>query len=565
MNPISYFAILVIFIFSFGLYSEEPATGEARTLTEAEEYGLTFIDEEKLFSHLNYIASNLFEGREATERGAKLTAEYAAALFRMWGLKPVGDDLDISGRKGPSYFQRFNVIEYDPLPTSTLTIESQKETMRYTTEFSYEIDFSIGFGVSDNMTISAPVAFVGYGMDVPDENFRELRNVNVKDKIVLLMRGVPRRNDESLVWNQSGQRMRYVNMRTRIERLLEEGAAGILLVTPSEEGEDLYAEFAQNVDHHHPRFNRYYEGDEPIEPRRRMRLADRQRSGIPVFNITRNVANIILSSTGTTIDEIQKEINDKLRPQSRELRNVTATLRAEFKTTVLWSQNIAGLIEGSDQHLKDEIIIVGGHYDHDGKRSGYTWNGADDNGSGTSGVLALAHAFATAPEPPKRSILFALWGAEEKGLLGSNYFVENPVISFENIVTKKNLDMIGRNQHNPDDGIYAEDNTNQLYITVSEQLPLLEKITNMNNDHIGLDITMRVTRVARGGSDHAPFARKGIPISFFFTGFHEHYHQPTDTVDRINFEKMARIVRLAYLNLWSLANYEGDFITAAAN
>jgi len=557
--------MLVLLFFAAVLQAEEPALVESRVLTEAEEYGLTFIDEDKLFAHLHYIASNLFEGREATERGAKLTAEYAAALFRMWGLKPVGDDLDISGRNGPSYFQRFNVIEYDPLPTSTLTIDVRQETMHYTTEFSCEVDFSIGFGVSDNMTISAPVAFVGYGMDVPDENFRELQNVNVKDKVVLIMRGAPRRNDDSLVWNQAGQQMRYLNMRTRIARLREEGAAGVLIVTPSNEGEDLYAEFARNVDHHHPRFNRFYEGDEPMEPRRRMRLADGERSGIPVFNITRNVANAILASVGTTIDEIEIAIDERLRPQSRELRNVSATLRPEFNTQVLWTQNVVGMIEGSDPDLKDEVIIVGGHYDHDGKRSGYTWNGADDNGSGTSGVLALAHAFATAPAPPKRSILFALWGAEEKGLLGSVYFVDNPVVPFENIITKKNLDMIGRDQHNPDAGIYAEDNRNQLYITVSEQLPLLEKITTMNNEHIGLDITLRVTRVARGGSDHAPFARRGIPISFFFTGFHDDYHQPTDTVEKINFEKMTRIVRLAYLNLWSIANYDGDFVAAAAN
>jgi hypothetical protein len=555
---------LLFILHSLVLIGGEPVLVETRHLTESELYGLEFIDESKLFAHLNYIASNHFEGREATERGQELASEYAAALFRMWGLQPVGDDLDIHGWQGPSYFQKFNVIEFQHLPTSSLIIDTQQGTTRYKTDFSFETDFTIGFGVSDNVTISAPIVFAGYGLEVPDENFNELRNIDVKDKIILLSRGVPRSDDESLVWNQSAQRFRYANMRTRIERLREQGAAGVLVV-PSYREDDLYSQFVQNVDHHHPRFNRYYEGDEPLETRRRMRLADREQSGIPVFNITRAVANTILASTGKTITQIQKEIDDNLRPQSVNLNNVTASMQPRFHTKVLWTNNVVGLLEGSDPGLKNEVIVVGAHYDHDGQRSGFIWNGADDNGSGTSGVLTLAHTLTTAPERPKRSILFALWGAEEKGLLGSNYFMDNPVVPLENIITKKNLDMIGRDQNRPETGTFAADNKNQVFLTLSEQLPLLEKVTKENNELIGLDITMRITNATGGGSDHAPFARRGIPISFFFTGFHEDYHQPSDTVDKINFEKMAKIVRLAYLNLWSLANYEGDVYTLAAD
>lgn len=550
--------VLLIIIFQSG-YAGDPVTVAERHLTDAEKHGLEFIDEWKLFAHLNYIASNLFEGREATERGAELTAGYAAALFRMWGLRPVGDDLDISGWQGPSYFQEFDVIEYSPLASSSLSVTTQEGDTRYTTDFSYEVDFDVGFGVRDNVNVSAPVVFVGYGLDVPEENFRELRNIDLKDKIVLMLTGVPREDDDSLVWNESGQRMQYAGMRARLSRLREKGAAGVLLVQSRREGRDLYRRFAQNVEQHHPRFNRYYEGDEPMEPRRRMHLAQSELSGPPVFNVSRKVANSILATTGKTLDGIQEAIDDNLRPQSRVLPNVTATMQPQYETKVLWTSNVVGLLEGSDPELKDEVIIVGAHYDHDGTRSGYIWNGADDNGSGTSGVLALAHAFATAPERPKRSILFALWGAEEKGLLGSYYFVNNPVVPLENIVTKKNLDMIGRDRSNPITGVRAEENTNQVSVTVSEQLPLLERITNENNAFTGLDIDMRVTNVTGGGSDHVPFARVGIPVSFFFTGFHEDYHQPSDTVEKINFEKMTRIVRLAYLNLWSLADYTGEY------
>ncbi len=557
--------IVIVVLSSFPLIADEPVVIEDRRLTEAEEYGLEFIDESKLFSHLNYIASNLFEGREATERGAELTAEYAAALFRMWGLRPVGDDLDISGCQGPSYFQKFDVIEYSPLASSSFSVTTEEGASQYTTDFTYEVDFDIGFGVRDNVTISAPVVFVGYGMDVPEEDYREFENVTVENKIVLMVDGVPREDDDSLVWNESGQRTRYAGLRTRLSRLREEGAAGILIVQGRQEGRGLYQRFAQNIEHHHPRFNRHYEGDEPMEPRRRMHLAQSELSGSPVFNISRKAANSILQTTGQSLAEIQDAIDENLQPQSRELANVTATMQPEFETQVLWTNNVVGMIGGSDPELKDEVIIVGAHYDHDGKRSGYIWNGADDNGSGTSGVLTLAHAFATAPERPKRSILFALWGAEEKGLLGSRYFVDNPVVPFESIITKKNLDMIGRDRSNPDAGIYAEENTDQVFVTLSEQLPLLEEITEKNNEFTGLDLDMRVRNITGGGSDHVPFARNDIPVSFFFTGFHEDYHQPTDTVEKINFEKMARIVQLAYLNLWSLANYEADFNAYSAN
>lgn len=551
------FILLAFFVIAHSGFANEPDAVDERRLSEVEEYGLSFIDESKLFAHLNYIASDLFEGREATERGAELTAGYAASLFRMWGLRPVGDDLDISGWQGPSYFQKFDVIEYETLSSSTLTVVTSEGDARYTTNFSYEVDFDIGFGVRENVNITAPVVFVGYGLDVPEEDYNELRNVNVEDRIVLLLQGVPRDDDDSLVWNESGQRGRYAGLRTKLSRLREKGAAGILVVQSRRDGRDLYRRFAQNTDHTHPRFNRYYEGDEPMEPRRRMYLAQSELSGPPVFNVTRKVADNILTTTGKTLEELQNAMDENLRPQSRELPNVTATMRPEFATQVLQTRNVVGMIEGRDPALKDEVIIVGAHYDHDGRRSGFTWNGADDNGSGTSGVLTLAHAFTTAPERPKRSILFALWGAEEKGLLGSYYFAGNPVIPIENIVTKKNLDMIGRDQHNPNAGILAEDNTNQVYVNVSEQLPLLEEIVKQNNEYTGLDITLRVRNITGGGSDYVPFARKGIPVLNLFTGFHKDYHQPSDTVEKINFDKMTRIVRLAYLNLWSLADYEG--------
>jgi hypothetical protein len=540
------------------LIAGDPVPENIRTLEATEEYGLSFIDEEKLFAHLNFISSDLFEGRGSTERGAVLMSEYAAALFRLWGLSPAGDVMTFAGRTEQSYFQNFHVIEYNALPTTSLQVVQRDG--EYHRERRYQLDrqFRLGSGVSENLSVTAPVVFAGYGLSIPGE-FDELRNIDPKGKIVMIMSGVPRQGDTTMVWNRRGQRAQYVSTMPRIERLREAGAAAVLITTVPWEGEDpLYGEFAENISHHHPRFARYYEGDEPIEPRRRMRLAVRTRTSIPVVTVTAEVADVILEPTGKKLADYRDAIEANLRPQSELVPKITVALNAEFETKVLKTNNVLGLIEGSDSELREEIIIVGAHYDHDGKRSGYIWSGADDNGSGTTGVLTLAHAFATAPERPKRSILFALWGAEEQGLLGSTHFVDNPIVPLDKVIMKQNLDMIGRDRENAEAGIHADENKNRVFVTVSEQMPLLEEITIRNNEIISLDMNVSSRNVVSGGSDFVPFARRGVPIISLFTGFHPDYHQPSDSVEKINFEKMAKIVRLSFLNIWSIANHVED-------
>jgi hypothetical protein len=540
------------------LFTDEPITESGRQLDAPEEHGLSFIDEEKLFAHLYFISSDLFEGRGATERGAELMSEYAAALFRLWGLRPVGDIMTFGGRTETSYFQNFHVIEYKALPSTSLQVVHREGDHRRERTYGLDREFKLGYEVNDNITITAPVVFAGYGLSVPQQ-FDELRNLDLKGKIVMIMSGLPKAGDTTLVWNQRGERRQYAATMTRVERLQDAGAVAVIIAMAHLSGEDpLYDEFAENVAHHHPRYARYYEGDEPIEPRRRMRLAARSRSSIPVVTVTTEVANNILEPTGKKLVEFRDAIENNLRPQSRVLPDVSVTLRADFETRVLRTNNVLGLLEGRDPDLHQEVIIVGAHYDHDGIRSGYIWNGADDNGSGTAGVLTLANAFATAPERPKRSIIFALWGAEEKGLLGSSYFVENPVVPLDQIVVKKNLDMIGRDRESPELGIRAEDNRNQVHITVSAHNPLLEKVTLWNNAVVSLDMNLAVRDVVSGGSDHVPFARRGIPIMSLFTGFHTDYHQPSDSADKINYNKMAQILRLSYLNIWTIANYTDD-------
>jgi Zn-dependent M28 family amino/carboxypeptidase len=215
--------------------------------------------------------------------------------------------------------------------------------------------------------------------------------------------------------------------------------------------------------------------------------------------------------------------------------------------------------------------MIGAHYDHDGARGGYVWPGADDNGSGSAAVLEIARAFARNGVRPKRTVVFALWSGEEKGLLGSKYYVDHPSFPLDKTVTYINLDMIGRDgdpaaggdPHASVGGMRAKpadpkapkiDATNWMSVEGSAAFPTLESTTKDANGKVGLVLTYTGIEPRFAASDHLYFMRRGVPIISYFDGGHEDYHQPTDTVDKINFPKMEKVARLSYLTMWTLAN-----------
>lgn len=228
----------------------------------------------------------------------------------------------------------------------------------------------------------------------------------------------------------------------------------------------------------------------------------------------------------------------------------------------VFAANVVGLLEGSDPTLKAEIVGIGSHLDHIGARGEIINNGADDDGSGTTGVLAVARAFHLNPTKPRRSILFMCFSGEEKGLVGSRYYADNPIFPNENMVAELQMDMIGRREEFVDrsTGVVtesADDNINTLHLVGTEKLSkdLHETCLRLNEAHVGFEFEFDEEDVF-GRSDHANFARKDIPIAFFFTGFHPQYHQPDDTVDRIDFPKLARVAQLVYSIGFEVADRE---------
>ncbi len=218
----------------------------------------------------------------------------------------------------------------------------------------------------------------------------------------------------------------------------------------------------------------------------------------------------------------------------------------------VFGANVIGLLEGSDPNLKHEIVGIGSHLDHIGANGQTINNGADDDGSGSTGVLAVVRAFAKNPTKPRRSILFMCFSGEERGMIGSGYYANNPIFPNKDMIAELQMDMIGRNEEKIDRVSRAviekaEDNVNSLHLVGSEKLSkaLHNTCLSINKAHIGFDFEYDEEGVFYR-SDHVKFAQKDIPIAFFFTGFHPQYHRPGDTVEKINFPKLARVAQLVY-------------------
>jgi Zn-dependent M28 family amino/carboxypeptidase len=262
---------------------------------------------------------------------------------------------------------------------------------------------------------------------------------------------------------------------------------------------------------------------------------------------------------------LQTLIDGDLQPQSRVIPDTKITIhyRNSSETTGR-TYNVVGLLEGSDPELKAETILISAHHDHDGMSGSEIWHGADDNGSGTVGVVTLAHAFAVnakTGERPKRSILFVVFASEERGLLGAFYMAAHPLRPLETTRAMINFDMIGRNETESEQtkGLIEipTDTTNRLNLIGALYSPDYQRTVEAENKYVGLTLDDRFDHEAALNvffrSDQFPFVLHNVPAFWWFTGFHPDYHHTTDTADRINYVKMAKILRLAYLTGFKFA------------
>jgi len=525
--------------------------------TEVEK-GLEAITQGAVKGQLEFLASDWTEGRAVGTKGEYMAADYIASMFQIYGIKPFGDEAvstfsrrdmmaGIRPQRGKTYFQNISLIQYEPGDEQSFSVISSGMNSEKAVNFGFKTDFSVRTGAV-GQTAKAPVIFVGYGFQNKEKGYDDLKNMNLKGKIAVVLTGFPGHRDTSSVaykkYAPEGRRAQYTLERNKTELLEKAGAIAIIQVNPDA---NPMMSWAQNQIY--PVKGAYYEADKPLSSYNNTSMSmpdDSLTSNIPTFTVTPRLANEIISGTGLNFAEFEKTVKEKMIPASKDLTGKMVSFNTTVKSEIVKARNVIGYIEGEK---KDEFIVVGGHYDHLGKFDGYIWNGADDNASGTVGVMTVAKAFMATGKKPEKSIIFAAWTGEEKGLYGSEYFVKQAKKNNMNVVLDLNYDMIGRD-------IEKDSLKNMAEMTYTKAYAGIEEITkkNMANYKINLDLTCTASEKPGGGSDHAPFAEVGIPIFYFMAAMHPDYHQPGDEISKINWTKMTNIIRIGFLDAWEFAN-----------
>jgi hypothetical protein len=615
------FAVVLVFALLIGLRAQGPPAQQqmkpedvqkALSLVEKPEpapdrykAGLEAITAKDSIAMLAYIASDLMEGRETATRGYTLAAEYAASLLKMWGVKPAGDmpmamggfRMGGGGRgqatQAPqerTYYQDFALREVTDSQTA-ITIEVNKSGSVKSRTFQSGLDFGGGFGgMGGGMegTLTAPVVFAGYGISEPGAGFDELKGLNLKGKVVLLLSDAPGRDNPNSPLQKTKEikdkyfpaapqgDMMAAMMRgggpqrfNKVAEIAKLGPAAIVQVANTGKDSDIFRSLAA------PAVRRVND-ERPIvnKPRRRLSLAgsgsaEMGRGGGAATTITREMANLLLEGTGQTIDDLKKRIETTFKPASMDIPGAKMTIATTVKSALVRGTNVLGIIEGSDPKLKDEYFVVGAHYDHNGMWQDYIYNGADDNGSGSVGVLNIAKAMAASPVKPKRSVVFALWTGEEEGLLGSRYYAQNPPYPIERTVGYLNYDMISR----PYDAETLARSVRQYNVPGAEELvkkvrapwfvtvnltegtPFAEIAREMNR-YVGLDLAFRsyALGAGSGGSDHSSFAAVKVPFVYYMAAMTADYHQTSDSVEKVSGELIAKISQHGFLTVYAFAD-----------
>ncbi len=486
------------------------------------------ISEQEVREYLTYIASDGLEGRATYTEGLGLAAAYIAQHLTEWGLQPGGDN--------GTYFQRVPNYGVRTTRQSTVTVTAGGETRTFRDAEGFLLPANQGG--RQTLTFEA-VEFAGYGLSVPEAKHDDYAGAGVKGKLVMIAGRTP-----SVL--RAAQYGRLVNARGRFATEMK-GAAAVIQAT------GFTAPAAQAAPAPAGRGGR---GGAPVAPD--FTTAQRYDRPIPpVVTAGDELAAFILSAAPGGYAEIKRKA-DAGEPLGR--LTIPATVRIDVAPVydvvrTQFSRNVIGVVPGADPALRETFVAFGAHYDHVGVIEGAArpnprarpddriFNGADDDGSGTVALMAIARAFAQG-ERPKRSLMFVWHTAEEGGLRGSRYNAEQ--VDPAKMAAVLNIDMIGRNAN--DDPA----NANQVFIIGGDRIST--ELHNINEDAnaslpkpLGLDYALNDPADPESlytRSDHYSYAARGIPIVFFFTGLHPDYHQVSDEVEKINFEKLARVARL---------------------
>jgi hypothetical protein len=479
------------------------------------------IQPSELKRHLTFLASQELGGRYTLSSGNRIAARYLASQLESYGYRGAAKD--------GSFFQK--------VPFITRTADENPATVTLGEQtFKYGDDF-IGappVGLPSEFETKAELVFVGFGVSLPEID--SYKGVDVRGKIAVCL--------PAGYWpKEVGEKKPTGDLRR--EAATKAGAAAVI-VLPDENAVRGWDQFRAMASRRGPRTG----GKRP----------EGAAAPLPAFLAGPTLATRILQGFNLKLEDVLAKGKEGIALEAKggELCGIRSTV----KEAVEYGQNVVGILEGSDPILKKEFIVLSAHYDHLKAEGDKIYPGADDDGSGTSTVLEMARAFSKSK--PRRSILVLFNTGEELGLVGSGFFTDQePLVPLESIVTDFNIDMVGRSRAANDTSPENAKLTDRDGVFVigadkhSTELMELNEQTNKDVSKLNLDYTYNdennPTRLFYR-SDHWNFAKKGIPIIFYFTGLHVDYHRPTDTVDKIDFEKMARIGRFVYATAWRVAN-----------
>ncbi len=476
---------------------------------------------QRLQATVKYLASDELTGRSPGTEGNAKAARFIADAFAKSGIKPIG----------ASYFQEFSVassialgegngVGYELLVEQPGVPRDQIKPVKF--KWKPDADY-VPLAFSDNGSAIGKLVFAGYGISDKEQQYDDYANIDVKGKIVIIIRGTPDGDP------QHGKFARLAPIRNKIMNAREKGASAVILINgPGDKGDSLLT----------------------------LKLEAGGKSGLIAVHAKRTpLARIFRTKQLSAIEDQMKKTG---KPQSFEFPDVTATVSVNLTVEEKPTANVIGYIPGTDPFFESEYIVVGAHFDHLGmgdEGTLYTGSepkihyGADDNASGTAGMLELARRFAA--KPALRPIIFMGYTGEERGLLGSKYYVEHPLVPLDNTICMINMDMIGRLK---DDKLSVQGTG-----TSSRWQSLADSLGKVFN------FTVTTTADGYGPSDHASFFAKNKPVLFFFTGLHSDYHRPIDTWDKINYEGEARVVDMVEQTVRIIAReVKPDFIKTAS-
>lgn len=454
------------------------------------------ITQESLYETVEFLASPKLNGRLAGTEGYFQAAKYSANKLKEYGCQPMNNE---------SYFQKFNVECNEILPGSEFQLVSNNEIVK-----NYKLGKDYIFrGFTGSGDLQGEVVFCGYGLSQPEDNYDDYANIDVKDKIALVFKYNPKWKMESSNWKD-----RYPREKARAA--FENGAKAILFVSSPDDKNP------QTV------IGSVLAG------------SGEQNENFPQLHVSLNVADDLFSNSNHSLKELKNEIDSLNMPKSLELKSeVKIKVETKYnpeKETV----NVVGILEGSDDKLKDQYLVLGAHLDHVGRQSDSVYfPGANDNASGSAAVLEIAKAFHLEKIKPKRSIVFVLFSSEEAGLFGAKNYVQEPPFSLEKTVAMFNFDCVGYGDSIRIGGGKA---SNELW-------NMIKKIDEKNTKY------MISKTWGSGGADATPFFKAGIPTAYFVTqNSYEHLHKTTDKVSTLNMSLFEKLTELGFLSAKKVAD-----------